>query len=353
MQYLSDDIQKGQTGPAEMTREEFEQLLSSYPLVSVAELEANDSDEPIEWLVEGLIPKGNVVQLCGLPGHLKTWLAMHLGDSIGGGKPFLGRRVEAGHVLYIDRENPKGLLKQRFKLIGCSSEKVHLWPRWADPEPPLVDSAKFNKYTQLAKAFDLLIFDSLRRFHIADENSPQQIAVVMDKFRDLIKYGATVLVLHHAGKAEGSTYRGSTEILANVDVSFSLAVKAKDPKSTCLQLKCEKHRWIEEPNLDLEFATDESGHLTFHDRTTNPEKEAKEKLGNVWGVMCRLKREKGILPNQSQILQALKDQLGIGKDAALSLLQEGEGKLWRSEPEGVGKPRHYRPATMPRWIIPD
>src|SRR5439155_25835281 len=58
-----------------------------------------------------------------------------------------------------------------------------------------------------------MVFDSLLRFHSADENSATEMKVAMGCLRDLVTAGATVVVLHHRSKSETSTYRGSSDIL--------------------------------------------------------------------------------------------------------------------------------------------
>jgi len=44
----------------------------------------------------------------------------------------------------------------------------------------------------------------------------------MKHLRRLAEVGATILILHHRSKTEGSKYRGSTDILAAVDVAYAL-----------------------------------------------------------------------------------------------------------------------------------
>jgi hypothetical protein len=69
----------------------------------------------------------------------------------------------------------------------------------------------------------LMIFDSLVRFHTADENSASEMRLVMAQLRKLADAGATVVALHHRAKSqEGSNYRGSSDILAAVDVAYVL-----------------------------------------------------------------------------------------------------------------------------------
>jgi hypothetical protein len=310
-----------------------------------------EGEEPVDWLVEGLIPKGCVVLLTAPPGSYKTFLGLTLGRCVGQGEPFLGRALEAANVTYVDRENPRSVLGSRLKAVG-PSPNLTLWPLWADPEPPLLGD---KSYLALASSKSLLVFDSLRRFHTGSENAPEEMAVVMRHLRELTKRGTTVIMLHHAGKAEGSIYRGSTEILAGVDVAFSLEKEKQQTRvlgaPVPLTLRCIKHRYIEEPTLNLEFVV-EGERIIFRDVTVARQEERvegeQERFAAIQEVIRKLEKENGE-PNQTQVLRALKDTLKIGKNAALNLLSKGEASYWRSEPK-EGSRRYQTLSPFPETI---
>src|SRR4029077_240479 len=92
------------------------------------------------------------------------------------------------------------------------------WGTWCQEEPPLLGDSRLLNF---AKQGSLIIFDSLIRFHDADENSASEMRVVMGHLRSLAAAGATVFALHHKGKS--SIYRGSTDIIGAVDVGFNLS----------------------------------------------------------------------------------------------------------------------------------
>src|ERR1700687_161301 len=62
--------------------------------------------------------------------------------------------------------------------------------------------------------------------------------------------GATVIVLHHQAKTKNSQYRGSSDILAAVDAAFEL-IKKKEKDQTILTLRCFKHRFMEEFDINI------------------------------------------------------------------------------------------------------
>jgi hypothetical protein len=94
---------------------------------------------------------------------------------------------------------------------------------------------------------DVVIFDPLTKFHLADENSAQQMGAVMRAGDRIIeKYGCSIIYIHHTAKESvdnprsgGNKLRGSSAVFADVDTFIDLI-----PKSTADTL---------EPLLELNF----------------------------------------------------------------------------------------------------
>jgi hypothetical protein len=87
------------------------ECLSGLPLMLSVDRLPEEGEEPIDWLIDGLIPKGCVVLLTGPPGSFKTFFSLSVSHSVAQGDPFLGRTLEAGSVTYIDRENPRSVFR--------------------------------------------------------------------------------------------------------------------------------------------------------------------------------------------------------------------------------------------------
>jgi len=336
LQYAAEDCQEDPFPPSSplcLGKGGKQENPQELPLISSLDLARNENSEPVDWLVDDLIPKGTIVLLTASPGSYKTFFALSLARSVGESESFLGRSVEAGFVTYMDKENPRSLLELRIKQVGASPN-LTLWPLWADPEPPNLGD---KSYPTLATSRSLLVFDSMRRFHTGSENAPDEMAVIMGYLRDLTKAGTTVLVIHHAGKAEGNAYRGTTEILAGVDIAFSLE-KTKEQTRVLgapvpLTLKCIKHRYIEEPILSLEFLK-EGERLIFRDVTTEREEEReeskREEFEQIQRIIGNLEKTEGP-PSQTKMLKAMKENLDIGKNKGLKHLSRGEDVYWKSE----------------------
>jgi len=93
-----------------------------------------------------------------------------------------------------------------------------------------------------------MIVDSFIRFHAADENSATEMGRVMTDLRALANAGATVVLQHHKPKAEGTQYRGSSDIKAGVDVAFAVAHERESGNVT---VQCFKNRFGDEPSITV------------------------------------------------------------------------------------------------------
>jgi archaellum biogenesis ATPase FlaH len=277
----------------------------------------------IEWVLDGIIPKASITLIAGEPGSYKSWLALCLmrgcvsggvnndaritsrntraaaldnGDAtrrITGASTvthtpsgtFLGRRCRAMDVLYLDRENPLSVVRERMAMLGITSLGVgsHVTeernvvipspPRRARDllRPPQVETSTTHSHPEARywggwlhdsapgigdfrllqaarERHPLIIFDSLIRFHSADENSATEMAAAMQDLRALANAGATVILLHHRAKSETSRYRGSSDIAGGVDLAISVS---RDRSAGIIKLDCFKSRFSEEFSMTL------------------------------------------------------------------------------------------------------
>ena len=305
------------------TRNSFESISNELtasakiPLISSVDFMAQEANE-IDWVVKDFIASGTLNLLAGSSSGYKTWLSMYLGLCVAEGRDFIGRKVIKTTVIYIDRENPRTVWKDRLSRLG-ESACLKLWPSW--DEPPSLE--KGNKvYLALAKEKPLMILDSLIRFHSEEENEASGMSRVMGNLRALCNAGATVLVLHHMGKDEDSLYRGSSEILGGVDAAYTLR-KAGNK----LFLKGIKNRLISEPNVAIRLV-EEDQRISFKDITGEESEKRKEKLQGLQELIKTLSNGSSELPNQSRIVEAAIEKLGYGRPTVRDLLMEGEGTYW-------------------------
>jgi DnaB helicase-like protein/AAA domain-containing protein len=283
----------------------------------------------VNWVVEGMVPTGSVVLWAGESGSYKTWLSLWLSKAVQEGRNFLGRKTVHRPVLYLDRENPLALIQERCSLLGIhSSENFRIWGGWQSDGPPLIGDRRLLEIARTMKP--LIVFDSFIRFHGADENSATEMGRIMGEARALANAGAVVNLQHHKPKAEGTQYRGSSDIKAGVDVAFAVTYE-KEQKT--LTIQCFKNRFGEEPTITVkpQPGNGEAFEVT-QDQALRREHEAGQMLRKI------IEGQPGV--NQGEIVR----MSGLPAHKARSILKRGEGTLWRADQGPRGR-LDYHPLT--------
>ncbi len=192
------------------------------------------------FLIDPLIPKGVLIELGGSPGGGKSLFALATTRAILKKEPLWGKYPvsESGRILLIDEETPGALLEERMKQFGFEGLDNGLFHCLHYEGIKIDNDFDFERLTNWVKAYRplLIVIDSLVRIHRKGENSATAMALVSDRLRKIVSLGPTVLFIHHHSKRGES--RGSTEIIAGVDIEYSLK---KDGGGTLL-LESEKTR---------------------------------------------------------------------------------------------------------------
>ncbi len=288
----------------------------------------------IEWLIADMIPLEAVSLLTAEAGTGKTWVAHAIAGSVAHGRPFLGRKVKQRPVLYLDGENPLAIVRRNLDYLDIpATESLGIWGGWHTSDPP---GPHDEKLLEFARGFrPLLIFDSLVHFHPGDEQSSTETRLFMNYFRKLANGGATVLVLHHTGKAKSSKrYRGSSDIEAAVDMAYCLEGTRKGGPVDRLRMTCFKSRFAVGQNFGMEFHQGKGfENVDVPQGAQRPSVEAV-----VSGIIAG--RPDGI--NGMQI-KALAQEQGVGKHAVDSFL-----KTWPNWKAGTGTEKLY----LPKEVVP-
>jgi hypothetical protein len=283
-----------------------------------------------EWLVDNILPRASVTLLAGEPGSYKTWLALALLRGVAAGGNFLGRKCAQASVLYLDRENPLAVMRERLAVLGIDSLAAppagagvsaaagsRVWGGWLGDAPPGIGDIRLLEIARARRP--LIVFDSLIRFHAAaDENSASEMAMVMGDLRALANAGATVVALHHKPKSEGSHYRGSSDIAGGVDMAWAVS---RDRDAGLLRLECFKSRYAEEFSLTLRPELGSMGDFLVTDSPeASTEQTDVEKLAEA------------IRSNPGQPKERVIEASGVAQRRGRVLLARFEGQLWNSKP---------------------
>ncbi|MGB0783023.1 MAG: AAA family ATPase, partial [Marinomonas sp.] len=86
---------------------------------------------------------------------------------------------------------------------------------------------------------EVIIIDTLSRHLMeSEENSNDDMARFINRLEDIrLKYGCTIILVHHTGKSTSNGARGASALKANVDFSFEVAGKDKKCSFSCDKMK--------------------------------------------------------------------------------------------------------------------
>lgn len=202
--------------------------------------------------IAGIIAPGEIALLTGLPKSGKSTLAAGLAASVSLGGPFLGRACEPGPVVYLAAERGGGITR-RLRAAGADEARTFV----AEWSPLLIDEAnQIIDGIRVATATPaLIVIDTLARCIAgADENSSRDMGLAVVSLAKVQQAfpTASMLVIHHTGKAPGSSARGSGALVAGVDMELTVV---KNADGLALRLACSNHQ---EAGVTLPFCLEAS-----------------------------------------------------------------------------------------------
>ena len=228
------------------------------------------------FLVDGAIPARDLTLITAPPGSLKSWLAYDLCLAVAQpGRSWLGIAEPAhGAALVLNYDNATAECGRRFKRLGMKpSDPIHfhsvdVGQRLRLPEHHEDLLAVVEKLSPR-----VVLIDSMRQAHTADENSSKEMGEVMAACKSLYAFGAAVVIVHHSAKGNSAAARGSGEI----DASTTAHISVEGDVATWL-----KHRsWEERPStmpaweVGVRFAVEDRGDSTYVVRLPARERPAK------------------------------------------------------------------------------
>ena len=191
-------------------------------------------DEPVNWLIEGVIPEKSFVALYGPPASFKSFIAMDIAECIASGRPWLGKEINGtGPVLYIAGEGHGG--------IGARIAAIKQHHNTPDEAQVYVVRSQINlrssvdDFTNLILAIDelvqglgvdlrMIVIDTLARaFGGGNENSSDDMgAFIQATGKIQNRYKCSLMLLHHAGKDTTKGLRGHSSLLGAVDTQMEI-----------------------------------------------------------------------------------------------------------------------------------
>jgi len=182
-----------------------------------------------EWLVKGVITRGERTMMVGASQSGKSFLAIDLALAVARGVPWFSANVRPGGVVYQAGEGGRGI-KKRIRAYRLEHGLKPAAPLPFVLLPTTVDlysgddatTALIAEIKHWASTFDvpleLVVIDTLSTATPgADENSSKDIGPVLARCERLARECECAVMLVHHMNAGGQKPRGHTSILANLD----------------------------------------------------------------------------------------------------------------------------------------
>jgi len=187
--------------------------------------------QPLEYLIDGLLPMGVTYSLTGHAGHGKTTLALQFALSVATGDLFGERETSKGRVLILAGENPYNVKWQYAAALAArgippADVDIHfVQGRFSINEWSDVLRSKMEAMPDLK----LVIVDSLQAFFEGDnDNDNSQMVEMAHKLRNLCattRRPSILIIAHPAGKTpskDNLVPRGGGAFLNEIDGNLTV-----------------------------------------------------------------------------------------------------------------------------------
>lgn len=188
---------------------------------------------PLDYVLPNMVA-GTVGGIVSPGGAGKSMLALQLAAQIAGGPDLLGiGELTAGSVVYLPAEDPPIAIRHRLHALGAHLKEEQmrvivdglLIQPLIGRCPDILAQSWFDGLKRAADGRRLMILDTLRRFHLEEENHSGPMAQVVGRMEAIAEAtGCSILFLHHTNKGSASlgagdqqqASRGSSVLVDNI-----------------------------------------------------------------------------------------------------------------------------------------
>jgi hypothetical protein len=183
---------------------------------------------PPEWLIPEVMQRDTLATIFGPPASLKSFLALHIANTIAYGLVWRGTPIKQERVAYIAAEGASAvgaLRNEAWRIankLDVRRSKLDLIPHAVmlnDPDQvgSLIEALQDRHH---GEPYGLVVVDTMARCTVgADEQSAREMGLVIEacaRIKDALR--CTVLLIHHSGKDMSKGQRGSSALKGNVDM---------------------------------------------------------------------------------------------------------------------------------------
>ena len=191
-------------------------------------------DEPVEWLIQDVLPRKGFSALFGPPGSFKSFVALDIAHSVATGKAWMGKEVSVpGAVLYICGEGHGGI-GARIKALRVHHKtepgapvyviRHQLNLRSSKEDVHQLQLAITNLVARTQVRFELVQVDTLARaFGGGNENDSSDMGSFIQSLSKIQRLlDCALQIVHHVGKDVTKGLRGHSSLLGALDTELEL-----------------------------------------------------------------------------------------------------------------------------------
>lgn len=210
---------------------------------------------PQAYLIEDNIPDESITVVFGQPEVFKSFYVLEMAFAVATGADFLGLHTvpERGRVLVIQMESSARAFQDRLTKMGQRFGGVPDNLYVITGKPILLEDKKWSERVMNEIAViqpKLVILDPLASMTAADENSAQEMGVIVRTLRNWRdQFHTSIVLVHHEVKntqgVGAQNIRGSSALHGAVEVA--VRIERPDPDATRVTVKFAKFKEAERP----------------------------------------------------------------------------------------------------------
>lgn len=196
------------------------------PRFQVQQADALASAYQADYFIKGVLPRDGLAVLYGESGAGKSFIVLDMLGAIVRGVPWRGQRVRQARVVYVCAEGQRGFAKrwQAYKSHNALPLVDGFMVITDVPNLLQQDDKVIAERLAEAGGVDLIVFDTFAQVTPgANENASEDVGKALRHCRRLHDAtGATVVLVHHAGKDLTRGARGWSGLKAAADVELEV-----------------------------------------------------------------------------------------------------------------------------------
>jgi hypothetical protein len=221
--------------------------------------ELSEQPAPLHWMIKGWIQENALIMVHGPSGGGKTFMVLdQLLTIASGGAEWAGCKAKAGAVVYFAGEGHHGL---RGRIAAWKHKhninKLDMWVSkdGCDLNTPTGYQRVRESLIKLTSPPKVIVFDTLHRFLLGDENSAQDAKTMLDACSALMnEFLCSVIMVHHTGVSSEAQHRarGSSAWRGALDIEISIIPGDEDKPMEIHQKKSKDAELAETLYANLE-----------------------------------------------------------------------------------------------------